>query len=56
VPGCTLVVRLALAMALTAEETDELLQLAGYPPLLGLRPRAGGAAPAESWRSPLAGV
>jgi hypothetical protein len=33
-PGYTIVLRLAIAMALTLEEVDEMLRVAGYPPLL----------------------
>jgi transcriptional regulator with XRE-family HTH domain len=36
-PGYTIVIRLAIAMALTLEETDEMLRVAGYPPLLDLK-------------------
>ena len=46
-PGYTIVIRLALAMALTLEETDELLQLAGYPPLLETKAPANGIRPGQ---------
>jgi len=46
-PGYTIVIRLALAMALTLEETDELLQLAGYPPLLEIKAPANGIRPGQ---------
>jgi hypothetical protein len=37
------VLRLAIAMALTLEEVDELLRVAGYPPLMEIRaPNTGG--------------
>ena len=36
-PGYTIVLKLAIAMALTVEETDELVRVAGYPPLLDLK-------------------
>ncbi len=36
-PGYTIVIRLAIAMALTLEETDELLRVADYPPLLEVK-------------------
>ncbi len=42
-PGYTLVLRLALAMALTVEEADELVRLAGYPALLDLKIRESGS-------------
>ena len=41
-PGYTIVLRLAIAMALTREEVDELLRVVGYPPLLEIKtPNAG---------------
>jgi ribosome-binding protein aMBF1 (putative translation factor) len=46
-PGYTIVVRLAIAMALTLEETDELVRVAGYPPLLELKAPSGRAAAAD---------
>jgi transcriptional regulator with XRE-family HTH domain len=48
-PGYALVLRLAIAMALTVEETDEMVRLAGYPPLLELKEASNGkSAPANA--------
>jgi transcriptional regulator with XRE-family HTH domain len=44
-PGYTIVLRLAIAMALTLEETDELLRMAGYPPLLEIKGLSNGDQP-----------
>jgi hypothetical protein len=41
-PGYTIVIRLAIAMALTLEETDEMLSVAGYPPLLEIKGLSNG--------------
>jgi len=47
-PGYTIVLRLAIAMALTLEEVDELLRVAGYPPLLEIKmPNAGSMSSGE---------
>jgi transcriptional regulator with XRE-family HTH domain len=46
-PGYTIVLRLAIAMALTLEEVDELLRVAGYPPLLEFKAPMGSAAAAD---------
>ena len=46
-PGYTIVLRLAIAMALTLEEVDELLRVAGYPPLLEIKAPSGSAAAAD---------
>ncbi len=40
-PGYTIVLRLAIAMAL--EEVDELLRVAGYPPLLEIKTANAGS-------------
>jgi transcriptional regulator with XRE-family HTH domain len=41
-PGYAIVLRLAIAMALTLEETDEMLRVASYPPLLEITVPANG--------------